>query len=73
MHLVAKLDHLTPPYEMSVCSYGIMGSRFVRTEPAPATVQVDQGSTTTLMIDHVYSEIEIGTKLAIDLRHADGK
>ena len=72
VHLVAYLDHLTPPYEMSICSYGIMGTFFERDELLPASLEVYQGETTTLSIPHIYSGIEIGTKLAIDLRHKDG-
>ena len=49
-----------------------MGTFFERDELLPATIEVYQGEITTLQIPHIYSGIEIGTKLAIDIRHKDG-
>ena len=72
MHLVAYLNYLTPPYEMSICSYGLMGTYFVRDEVLPATLEVYQGETSTMTIPHIYSGIEIGTIMLIDLRHETG-
>ena len=72
VHLVAYLDHLSTSYEVGVCSYGIMGTKYVRAEPLPTSVEVSQGETTSVLIPHIYSEIEIGTEMAIDLRCANG-
>ena len=57
---------------MEVCSYGIIGTKYVRAEPLPTSVEVSQGETTSLLIPHIYSEIEIGTEMAHELRCADG-
>ena len=75
VHLVAYLDHLIPTYgsyEMSICNYGIMGTFFERDELLPVSIEVYQGEIATLTIPHITSGIEIGTKLAIDIRYANG-
>ena len=43
VHIVADLSHLVPPYTMSLCSIGIMGTSFVRDEPLPASIEISQG------------------------------
>ena len=40
VHIVADLSHLTPPYTMSVCSVGIMGTSFTRGEAVTSYVEL---------------------------------
>ena len=74
VHIVADLGHLMMggDYEMSICSLGVMGTRYVRDgEPTlPAEIYLLPGQSTVVALGHIYSEIEIGTKLAIDVRQA---
>lgn len=43
VHLVADLKHLTPPYTMSICSLGVMGASYKRTESVPELIELTQG------------------------------
>ena len=56
LHIVADLSHLTPPYTMSLCSLGIMGSRYVRDEPVPETLELVQGEIQTVSVSHIYND-----------------
>lgn len=81
MQIVADLSHMAgqysssvlSEYEISLCSLGIMGTKYVRDEPVPDTLTVLAGqSLNTLDILKIYSEIEIGTVLNIKLRQVAG-
>ena len=73
VHLVAYLSHLIGSYEMGVCSFGIIGTKYVRAASLiPTSVEVTQGDTLSVFIPHIYSDFAIGTEMAIDLRQADG-
>ena len=43
VHIVADLSHLTPPYTMSLCSVGIMGTSYTRDEPLTSKIELFQG------------------------------
>ena len=43
VHIVADLSHLVPPYTMSLCSVGIMGTSFERIKPVPNHTEIAQG------------------------------
>ena len=45
-----------------------MGTRYVRNAVVPDTVDIKLGETKTYKLPHIYSEIEIGTTLRINLR-----
>ena len=66
MHIVADLSDLASTYttyEMSLCSLGIMGTEYVRSEAPPTDITLEQGSTVTLDIPHIHSALTIGNTL----------
>ena len=74
VHLVADLSHLADPsqIDMSICTLGVFGTKYVRDgDPLPSSIELASGSTAVnLDITHIYSELTIGTELAINLRQA---
>lgn len=68
VHIVADLGHLDTDYEMSMCTLGLMGTRYIRDKSIPTEVNVSAGDSFTLTVPHIYSEVEIGTELAINIR-----
>ena len=49
-----------------------MGTEYVRNEAPPTEITLEQGSTTTLNIPHIYSALEIGNNLKISMRQRSG-
>ena len=74
LHFVADLSHLMPSpgsFTTSICTVGVFGTRYVRDgDPLPSSLEVAQGEVIRLSVPHIYSEFEIGTTLAINLRQA---
>ena len=57
---------------MSICSLGIMGTKYVRDgEPLQKTVEIIQGESLTIPVAHIYSYHPIGNTLSISLRQAE--
>ena len=54
--IVADLSHLTAPYEMSLCSLGVMGASYTRDESLPEVIEIYQGASMSLTIPHIYDE-----------------
>ena len=55
-------------YYPSLCSVGVMGTKYVRNTPAPTTATVIQGQTSSFVIENIVSDIAIGNILDINLR-----
>ena len=75
VHVVADLTGLAQThttYQMSLCSYGIMGTKYVRDEPVASVIEIQEGETSILTIPHIKSYYEIGTLLSINLRQPEG-
>ena len=54
---------------MSICTVGVFGTKYVRDgDPLPTSIEIDQGTTTSFSVPRIYSELTIGTTLAINLR-----
>ena len=71
LHLVADLNHLVASgsFTMSICTLGVFGTRYVRDGPSlPASIEIIQGASEKLTVSHIYSELTIGTTLAINMR-----
>ena len=69
VHIVADLSHLvTTTYEMSLCSVGIMGTSFERSEPVPNHTELTQGESNEIPVPHIFDEYRISTGLRINLR-----
>ena len=70
LHIVSDMSHLAgQKYETSICSLGVFGTRYVRVgEPLPAEIDIVADETFSFSLAHIYSEIEIGTKLEIAVR-----
>ena len=74
VHVVANLTELAKTntnYQMSLCNYGIMGTKYVRDEPVVGFVEIQEGETSVLTIPHIKSFYEIGTQLSINLRQPE--
>ena len=70
VHIVADLGHLVPPYTMSLCSVGIMGTSFTRNEPVPDHIALAQGESIEMPVPHIFDENTISTDQKINLRQA---
>ena len=72
LHIVFDLSHMADQnYEMSICSLGVIGTRYVRDgQPLPAEITLIIGDSWNFSLPHIYSDIEIGTVLAIDVRES---
>ena len=73
LHIVSDMSHYEDQnYETSICSLGVIGTRYVRDgEPLPASITselTDEGESWLFKLNHIKSEIEIGTDLLIDVR-----
>ena len=70
IHIVADLSHMSGQnYEVSICSIGIMGTKYVRAETLQNSIEVVKGgSQTVLVVPNIYSSVPIGTTLEINLR-----
>ena len=68
LSIVSDLNHLTSPYQMSLCSVGVMGTSYIRDEPLPEKLVIVQGETKLLDVPHIFSEYPIGTTHRINLR-----
>ena len=55
-------------YWASICSVGVMGTKYVRNGVVVALVTVVEGEQTTFDVSKIYSEITISTVLTINLR-----
>ena len=63
---------LDPNFESSICTVGIMGTKYVRDELVTASVTTVEGVTATFDVQHIYSETPIGNILGINLRQKVG-
>ena len=71
-HLVADESALKGlGYEISICNLSLIGTKYGRSEEIPTQIDVLQGEKATIVVPHIKSELEIGTKLAINLRQSD--
>ena len=67
--IVMDLTNLSDDtYEMSLCTVGIMGTRYVRDGPENLEITIVRGDQGQIEIQRVYSEMEIATDLNINLR-----
>ena len=73
MHIVSDLSHFRDElYWVTICSLGVIGTRYVRdSNPLPAELNLFPGQTKSYTLPHIYSELEIGTKLAINVREKE--
>ena len=63
LSIVSNLGGLATPYQMSLCSVGIMGTSYIRNESLPGNLEIAQGETMVLSVPHIYGEYTIGTAL----------
>ena len=56
----------------ALCTVGIFGTEYVREEVIEETLEIQSGTTRTLQIPHIYSALEIGNTLAINIRQRSG-
>ena len=70
IHIVSDMSHLAgSDYETSICSLGVIGTRYVRTgESLPSEITLVVGESWSFSLEHIYSEIAIGTTLKIAVR-----
>ena len=72
IHIVSDMSHLAgEDYETSICSLGVIGTRYVRTgESLPSEITLAVGESWSFSLEHIHSEIDIGTQLQIAVREA---
>ena len=75
LHIVADMSqHVSTADdsdEVSICSVGIFGTKYVRNgEPLPEVVEVTKGQTLTVSIEKIQSAFSIANSLDIRLRQA---
>ena len=69
MHFVGDLTHLAgQPYEQSICSLGIMGTRYIRDTNPITSLDLTTGTSTSFIVERIRSEFTIGNDLDINLR-----
>ena len=56
-----------PTKEVSICSVGVFGTRYIRAFDPPSSITLD-ASQKVLTVNHVYAEDDISDILAINLR-----
>ena len=56
----------------SICSLGIMGTRYVRDDPLPERIEVLKDEILTISIQKAYSEFQIGTQIDMKQRQKVG-
>lgn len=74
-HIVKDYTSIYPLslfYEVSLCSVGVMGTKYVRDTAVTPTVAVVEGQVASFDVEHIYSQILIGNTLAISLRQNAG-
>ena len=52
---------------MSICALGIMGTRYIRSNALPTSLEVTEGTVTTLNVQQIVSEYDIGNVLEVNL------
>ena len=57
----------------SICDFAVLGTRYIRDEPAPIEFELFAGESSTLTIAHIYSELPIGNTLDIKMRQSAGQ
>ena len=55
-----------PTKEVSICSVGVFGTRYIRASDPPSSITLD-ASPKVLTVNHVYAEDDISDVLAIKL------
>ena len=61
-----------PTKELSICSVGVFGTRYIRKELIKNTFNILTDAQSVIKVPHVFAEDVIGDKLAIDLRQKVG-
>ena len=67
------IDDLSPAlislyYEMTICSLGIMGTKYVRITDPITEIIIIKGDIFSFDVAYIYSAVSIGTDLTINLR-----
>ena len=57
IHIVANLTHLsTQSYEMTICTFAVFGTQYVRNTTVPASLEIAAGDTKTLFVEPIYAK-----------------
>jgi len=56
IHIIANLTHLAPPYEMTICTFAVFGTQYVRNTTVPASLEITAGDTKTLEVEPIYAK-----------------
>lgn len=70
-HIVADLHRINDlEYSASICSLGVMGTKYSRTQVLDSYMIITKGEVVALDIDYIASEIVIATDIAINMRQS---
>ena len=63
LHIVSDMSqYADQEYNCSICSLGVIGTRYVREgEQLPAEIALELGESRQFNLQHIKSELEIGT------------
>ena len=56
IHIVANLTHLSGPYEMTICTFAVFGTQYVRNTTVPTSVEIAAGDTKILEVEPIYAK-----------------
>ena len=67
-HVIA---YYVPTVSVTLCDLAVIGTKYIREEALPASIEVQAGSFVVLIVPHVHAADTIGNVLDIDLRLGD--
>ena len=62
------MAYSVPTISVTLCDLAVIGTKYIRDEALPASIEVLADSPVTLFVSHVYAADTIGNVLDIDLR-----
>lgn len=69
MYIIADMSHLAgQAYEVSICSLGIMGTKFDRENPIADRIEVSHKSQSSILVEKVRPVYQIGDRVEIRIR-----
>ena len=62
------MAYSVPTISVTLCDLAVIGTKYIRDEALPASIEVQADSSVVLIVPHVYAADTIGNVLDIDLR-----
>ena len=68
VYMVADLSGIAPPYDVSMCSFGIMGTKYARITNVAKNFTIFAGATYSFDVQKITSQETLGNLLDIQMR-----